>query len=245
MIIMSDNIKLNATLERPKGIDRCPLCIIIHGFTGNSEEPHLIAVADTMLRNGIAALRVDMYGHGKSEGIFEMHNLYKWLNNGLDIIDYARNLDFVTDIYLCGHSQGGLTVMLLAAMEKERIKALIPLSPATVIPDGARTGNLLGIKFDPVNLPDHLLIWDDKKLNNNYIRVAQTIDLDKAIAAYKGKTFIAIGGADETVDYHDAELAASKYADCKFEIIPEDTHCFDRHLDQMASAVESFIRSIK
>ena len=244
MIIKSDGIDLNAILDKPEDKDKCPICIIIHGFTGNCEENHLKAVADVMNKLGIATLRVDMYGHGKSGGTFRMHNLYKWLNNGLDIIDYARNLDFVTDIYLCGHSQGGLTAMLLAALEKDRIKALLPLSPATAIPEGARTGNLLGIQFDPDNIPDYLPVWDDRKLDNNYVRVAQTIDVDKAIAAYKGKTFIAIGGADATVDYRDAKQVASKYADCKFVIIPGDTHCFDHHVDQMASAVEDFMLSI-
>ncbi len=241
---MSDNIELNAVLERPEGVARGPLCIIIHGFTGNLEEAHLAAVSDKMLENNIATLRVDMYGHGRSGGTFEHHNLFKWLNNGLDIIDYARKLDFVTDIYLCGHSQGGLLVMLLAAMERDRIKALIPLSPATMIPDGARNGNLLGMEFDPEKLPPFLPVWDDRKLDNNYIRVAQTIDVEKAIAAYNGKALIVIGEADATVDYRDAERVASKYADCKFVIIPGDTHCFDRHVDQMASAVEDFMLSI-
>lgn len=244
MIIKSDGIDLNAILVNPDNKDKCPICIIVHGFTGNCEEAHLTAVADTMHKLGIATLRVDMYGHGKSGGSFEHHNLYKWLNNGLDVIDYARDLDFVTDIYLCGHSQGGLTAMLLAAMERDTVKALLPLSPATVIPEGARKGNLLGIDFDPDDLPEFLPVWDDRKLDNNYIRVAQTIDVDKAIEAYKGKTFIAIGSADATVNCRDAEAVAAKYDDCRFVLIPDDTHCFDFHVDEMASAVEEFMRSI-
>ena len=64
------------------------------------------------------------------------------------VIDYALKLPFVTDLYLLGHSQGGLTAVLAAALKHEKIKALVPMSPALMIPDGARSGNLLGIFWE-------------------------------------------------------------------------------------------------
>ena len=125
MYILDDGIKLNAKLDMPKnGAEKCPICVIIHGFTGHMEERHIIAVQEAMNELGVATLRVEMYGHGGSDGEFKDHTLYKWLSNAMAAIDYARKLDFVTDVYLCGHSQGGLTAMLLAGMEKDRIKAL-------------------------------------------------------------------------------------------------------------------------
>ena len=39
--------------------------------------------------------------------------------------------------------------MLAAGMRADDFKAAIPMSPAIVIPDGARKGNLLGQPFDP------------------------------------------------------------------------------------------------
>ena len=165
MYIDCDGLKLNAYLDMPKGNpEKCPLCIIIHGFTGHSEERHIVAVQETLNEIGVATLRADMYGHGKSDGKFEDHTLFKWLTNILAVVDYAKKLDFVTDIYMTGHSQGGLSVMLAAAMERDIIKALIPLSPAAMIPEIARTGELLGLKFDPENIPDVLEAWDGRKL---------------------------------------------------------------------------------
>ena len=120
MYIMDDGIRLNAKLDMPENHgEKCPLVIVIHGFTGHMEERHIVAVSQTLNSIGYATLRVDMYGHGHSDGKFEDHTLYKWLTNALTVIDYAWNLDFVTDLYLCGHSQGGLTVMLAAAMKRE------------------------------------------------------------------------------------------------------------------------------
>ena len=110
MQIIDDGIRLNAKLDMPTGnMGKCPLVIVIHGFTGHMEERHITAVSDLFNQMGLATLRVDMYGHGNSDGKFENHTLYKWINNAIAVIDYARSLHFVTDIYLCGHSQGGAT----------------------------------------------------------------------------------------------------------------------------------------
>lgn len=242
---MSDNIELNAVLEKPDNVDKCPLCFIIHGFTGNCEERHLLAVAETMRRNGIATLRVDMYGHGKSDGRFEDHTLYKWLTNGMDVIDHIRTLGFVTDIYLCGHSQGALLAILLAGMERDTVSKLFALSPAVMIPDEARRGQTLGISYDPLNLPPSIPIWNGCNLDSNYIRVAQTIDVDAAIEKIRIKTFIANGSLDATVDPSIASEAARKFADCIYVEVPGDTHCYDNNLEYLTSELDRYLISTK
>ncbi len=246
MYIIDDGIKLNAKLDMPEqGAEKCPLCIVIHGFTGHIEENHIVAVAKGLNQIGVATLRVDMFGHGNSDGEFREHNLYKWLNNILAVVDYAKKLEFVTDIYICGHSQGGLVVTLAAAMERDTIKALIPLSPAYVIIEGAKQGMLLGQPFDPEHIPDELVSWDGLTLNGNYIRVAQTINLDEAIEKFQGPVFIVHGDADETVPVQYAIDASKKFKNCKLELIKDDSHCYDNHLDLMVEAVKNFVNEIK
>ena len=92
MFITDDGIKLDAILEKPNKNGKCPLMIIIHGFTGNKDERHLLAVSKMFNEIGLATLRVDMYGHGKSEGEFSNHTLFKWMTNAMTIIDYAIKL---------------------------------------------------------------------------------------------------------------------------------------------------------
>lgn len=41
---MDDGIRLNVKLDRP-ATGKCPLAIVIHGFTGHMEERHITAVA--------------------------------------------------------------------------------------------------------------------------------------------------------------------------------------------------------
>ena len=194
----------------------------------------------TMNEIGFATLRVDMYGHGHSDGAFKDHTLYKWLTNDLTVLDYARGLDFVTDIYLCGYSQGGLTVMLAAALKHDCIKGLIPMSPACMIPELARKGELLGLKFDPDHVPDVLESWD-RELDGNYARVAQTIHVEEAIARYNGPTLIVHGDADEAVPVEYGIEAAKAYSNAKLVLIPGDTHCYDHHLDQVTDAVRAWL----
>jgi alpha/beta superfamily hydrolase len=242
MYIDCDGIKLNAYLDMPKGNqEKCPLCIIIHGFTGHSEERHIVAVQEVLNEIGVATLRADMYGHGKSDGKFENHTLFKWLTNILAVVDYAKKLDFVTDIYMTGHSQGGLCVMLAAAMERDIIKALIPLSPAAMIPEIARSGELLGIRFDPENIPEMLEAWDGRCLNGNYARVAQTIRVEDAVDRYTKPVLIIHGDKDEAVPYEYSVRFSKQYRNCKLVTISGDNHCYDHHLEMVTEAVKEFM----
>ena len=134
--------------------------------------------------------------------------------------------------------------MLAAAMYRERIAGLIPLSPAWHIPEDCRRGEILGIEFDPEHLPDELLLWDDNVVTGDYLRVAQMIDTEKAIDRYTAPVLIVHGSADESVPVEHGREAADRYVNSTFIEIPGDTHCFDYHMDEMAAAVGRWLRDI-
>lgn len=237
-----DGIRLHAKLDYPEGFEeKCPLMLLFHGFTGHMEERHILAIADTALEEGMAVLRVDSYGHGKSEGEFRNHTLYKWVTGALTAVDYAKQLDFVTDLYLCGHSQGGLLVALVAGMCQDVFKAVIPMSPALMIPENARHGSLLGQSFDPVHIPDTLVSWDGRELDGNYVRVAQTIHVEDEIDRYQGPVCLIHGDADEAVPLECSVQAAKRYANAVLEVIPGDTHCYDYHLELVCEKLKAFL----
>ncbi|MBP5587248.1 MAG: alpha/beta fold hydrolase [Treponema sp.] len=234
-----DGIRLHSKLEKPEGLDKCPLCILIHGFTGQMEEDHLLAVQDAMVSCGVAVLRVEMYGHGKSDGEFKNHTLYKWIANALAVVKYAKKLNFVTDLYLSGHSQGGLLTILVGGMCNDDFKAIIPLSPALCIPVDARKGSMLGAEFDPIHIPE-TISSGDWELSADYVRVAQTIHPEDEIARYEGHVLIIHGTDDETVPFSYAEQAQKLYKNAKLVAIKGDDHCFTRHVDKLAEAVRDF-----
>ena len=243
--INDDGIRLHCKLDMPvEETDKCPLVIVIHGLTGDMEEPHITAIAERMNQLGFATLRAEMYGHGKSEGRFEDHNMFKWILNGLKVIDYARSFDFVTDLYLAGHSQGGLLTVLLGGLRNNQFKAILPLSPAMLIPEGARNGEMLGMKFDPDNIPDVISI-PKYDLNGDYMRVAQLIHAEDAVRKYHGKVFIVHGDEDEAIPLHYSEELQKMYDDCELVVIHGDDHCYTRQLDQVLDAITEFLKKQK
>jgi alpha/beta superfamily hydrolase len=237
--INCDGLRLHAKLDRPEGTEKCPLCILIHGFTGHMEEDHIIAAQKAMNDAGVAVLRAEMYGHGKSDGEFRYHTLYKWVTNALAVVRYAKSLDFVTDLYISGHSQGGLLTMLIGGMCRNDFKAILPLSPAWMIPDGAREGHLLGMEFDPKSIPETLGGWG-LELDGDYVRVAQTIHVEDEIARYDGPVLIVHGDADEVVPFDYAKKAQELYRNAKLVPVHGADHCFNGHLEEMAEAIKQF-----
>lgn len=234
-----DGMGLHAKIERPEGAGKSPLCILIHGLSGHMEEDHIIRAKDAMLDSGVAVLRVEMYGHGKSYGEYRDHTMYKWVTNALAVVKYAKSLDFVTDLYMSGHSQGGFLTILIAGMCPDDLAAIIPLSPAVHIPELARSGKLLGYRYDPEHIPE-VLIKDQWILGGDYVRVAQTLHVEDEIRRYNGPVYIVHGDADETVPYSYAEWAAGLYRNATLVPVHGADHCFTTTLDELYEAVKAF-----
>ena len=228
-----DGIRLHAKLDRPEGLEKTPLCIVVHGLTGHMEEPHLCAVSETMNDLGIATLRVELYGHGQSDGAFEDHDLAKWLHNLDTVTDYAKSLDFVTDLYLCGHSQGGLAVVIQAGRRPEEYKAILPLAPALMIPRLAK-------QFPEDEIPD-CFYFHEQRIAQGYILANRALDVDAAIRNYHGPVLLVQGMADTTIVPQDTVDAAKVYENATLVTIDGDTHCFDYHLDKVVEAVKEFM----
>lgn len=240
--INNDGIRLHAKLDRPDDTVKGPLCILIHGFTGHMEEEHIVTAQKAMNEAGVSVLRAEMYGHGKSDGKFRDHTLYKWVTNALAVVAYARRLDFVTELYMCGHSQGGLLTMLIAGMCADEFSAILPLSPAWMIPENARDGIVLGNRFDTGHIPEKLAS-ESWEISGDYIRTAQTIHVEGAISRFKGKVFIVHGDEDPIVPYSYAEKAAELYNNAELSPIHGADHCFTGCLDELADSIKSFFES--
>ena len=246
MFITDEGIRLNAKLDYPEqDPEQFPLVILVHGITGDIEERHIRGIAAAMNRAGFGTLRVDLYGHGKSQGSFRDHDILKWVHNIVTVIDRVKQLDFVTEVYLCGHSQGGLAVMLAAAERPEALAGLIPLSPAWMIPETVRHGTILGHDFDPEQLPEEVALDPEHVLGRNYFAVAKTIHPEQAIAAYKGPVLLIHGAEDETVPLAWSERAEMLYDRVLLCVIDEDTHCYDVNLDEVERNVVEWLQGAR
>ena len=238
-----DNIPLHAKLDFPADPkEKYPLLIIEHGYTGHMEERHIVGIAKAANEIGFAVLRIELYGHGQSGGAFKNHTVLKWVDEMMTVLDYAASLDFVSDIYLAGHSQGGLTAILTAGAQRDRIKALIPLAPAIIIRDAALQGTTFGVRFDPEHIPDEIVMDEVHTLSGDYFRAAQMLPVEEAIRRYDRPVLIVHADTDESVPVSYAEWAAGLYKDCTLKIIEGDTHCYDRKLEEVLESVTTFLK---
>lgn len=242
--IDQDGFKLHAKLDFPKSAkEKMPLVILVHGLTGHMEEEHIIAASQAITEVGMACLRVEMYGHGKSDGEFKNHNVMIWVNELLYVISYAKKLDFVTDLFLAGHSQGGLTIMLTAALAADKLKAIMPLSPATVIKESCANGNFFGHRFNWEEIPEELHFWDNAMVTDNYVRIGRILPIDEAIAGFNKPVCIIHGTADTSVPVSYGMEADSKYKNSKLVLIKDADHCYVNHLEEMSEAIKEFLNT--
>ena len=112
------------------------------------------------------------------------------------VIHWAQEQGF-DELYLSGHSQGGLVATLVAGMNPDRIKGLILRAPAFMIPQCARDGNMLGQQFDPDHIPDVINTIKGLELDGDYLRVAQMIHVEDALVRFKGPVLILHGDQDD------------------------------------------------
>ncbi len=233
-------VRLVGILERPAP-EPGPLVLVLHGFTSSKDRTHTLMACEAMGEAGFSTLRFDLYGHGESGGEFPKHTLPKWISNTLAVISWAERQDFITELWLSGHSQGGLTAALAAARVPERVKGLILRAPAFMIPRCAREGSMLGVRFDPAQIPETFPTIKGLTLEAEYIRSAQRICVEAAIDAFPGPVLLLHGTADDVVPLKDVEAAACRYRNCKLELIPGETHHFDRAPEQMKTLIRSWL----
>ena len=236
MFIQSGGVQLSCELEIHS--DDAPLAVILHGITGNKQERHIVGAADALSRAGFGTLRVDLFGHGESGRSFSEHTIPKWVRNALDVLDHACTVS--NRVLLCGHSQGGLTAMLAGEERREKLSGLILLSPAWSIPDGARKGDLLGMRFDPGQVPERLELPNKGvSVGREYVQTAQSIRIGKP--AFSGPVLIIHGEADQTVPVSWSKELVRRYRNAGLVTIPGDTHCYDHHLDTVREAVSAWV----
>lgn len=246
IMIPDDGIVLSAVLETPEGMEgeeKLPLVIILHGFGSAKDRIHTLQTAEAMRSAGFATLRLDLFGHGESGGEFGRHTLYKWIGNTLTAIGHMRSMGY-RDLYLSGHSQGGLTAALAGAVEPDRIRGLILRAPAFLIPEGARRGSLLGYTFDPDRIPDAIPLPQGVILGGDYIRVAQAVHAEDA-DRFKGPVLILQGTEDDVVPPETVRPFAARYADCELAEIEGEGHHFDRRPEEMMNLIRNFMEKLR
>lgn len=109
------------------------LAFVMHGLSGNKEEPHIKTITKAFIDNKYSVVRFDTTNtFGESDGDYEQATTTNYFQDLEDVINWAKKQDFYQEPFvLVGQSLGGLCVTLYTEKFPNLIKALAPI--ATVI----------------------------------------------------------------------------------------------------------------
>jgi uncharacterized protein len=204
----------------PAGADGDALLVIGHGVTANKDRAFLVALAEAVAAEGIAALRVSFSGNGESEGRFEDSTITK------EVADLGCVLDAVEAsgpwrVAYAGHSMGG-AVGVLRASEDPRITALVSLAGMV------RTAQFAERKFGDQR-PGASLMWDKPEcpLSQTFLDDMRLIGsvLDRA-PRIEVPWLLVHGDADTVVPVEDTLDAARAAPNATTALLPGADHLF-------------------
>ena len=251
---LHEKVSVDATALLVGDIDRpasssgkVPMAIILHGLTGDRNEPHLVAVADSLNAAGIATTKFDFNGHGESGGEFVNMTLDNEFEDALAIFGYVSSLPWVDKdrIYLVGHSQGGLEAGIVAGkLGKDKISKVVLLAPAACICTMAQSGSMFGIDFSTGELPEYIDFWKGTHLGKNYLLSARDMDVYGRTSKYDGPVLILQGLSDGKDLIRDAEAYTSYLKNVKYVPLEGLSHTVPEDVSLPAHLTREFLTSI-
>lgn len=123
----ADALQLAGTLTLPKGAGSFPAVVLITGSGPQDRDETLfghrpfLVLADHLTRRGIAVLRVDDRGVGKSTGNFDKATVEDFAKDVLAGMEYLKSRKEIDGkrMGLIGHSEGGTVASLVASRSTE------------------------------------------------------------------------------------------------------------------------------
>lgn len=239
---------LFAILQRPvdNGKTKIPLVILCHGFSGNCQSQLFDEIADNLLQNGIATLRFDFNGHGRSEGRFQDMTVLNEIEDLKNVIKWGEQQLWVKNISLLGHSQGGVVASMTAGELGDGIvKSVVLMAPAAVLRDDAIRGNTMGAIYDPWNMTaDYVqLPFGGLKLGRNYIETAVNLPIYETALNYEGPVLVIHGTHDRVVPYTYGERYNQGYRHGTIKLIPGEDHGFSVNTSEAALLASDWLIS--
>ena len=244
IVIHGPKGKLSATVNKPelKAGEKCPMVILMHGFMSNKRLEPFKTIAGQLEEAGIAAMRFDFDGHGKSDGMFCEMTVETELADAKSVYEYVLGLDYVSKIALAGHSQGGVVAGMTAGkLGSDRIACLVQLAAAAVLKDDAIHGVLMGRRYDPKDLPDHLKVFFHK-VGRSYFAVAQVLPIFETSGAYDGPVCLIHGKDDTAVPFSYSEHYHEVYAHSELHLLDGEDHTFSRRRPEVIATTVDFLK---
>lgn len=238
--------KLSMKLSLPRGFDTatgsCHLVILMHGIFSSKDYPPLPNIARALAREGIASLRFDFDGHGRSEGRMENMTIARELADARAVWDYVASLPYVSGVSLLGHSQGGVIASMTAGSPDLNPEALILLAPGAVIKEATQGGHFFGNAYDPHDPPAYIKCFHHYKLGRAYLTETQQLDIFGASKPYQGPACIIHGTDDGIVPLWCSEKYHALYSPrSEMHLVQGENHLIIKKRRQVIALILDFL----
>ena len=246
--IDGDHGKLQAVIQKPdlKPGQQCPMVVFCHGFGGTKEGPLFELITDSLQKHGIASIRFDFNGHGESEGKFEDMTVPNEINDAKKVVEYVRDLRYVSKVALVGHSQGGVVASMTAGELGSDISAVVLMAPAAVLRDDAIRGSTFGKQYNPLDPPEYVELWGPQRLGRNYIKTAFSLPIYETAANYHGPALIIHGNGDRIVPYTYGLRFHQQWKGSEYVLQEYFDHGFSQNIYRTTDIVSDFLlRTLK
>ena len=207
------------------------------------------SLAKALAQAGIASIRFDFDGHGKSEGRMQDMTIEKEIADAMAIWEYAKSLPYVTQIGLLGHSQGGV----IASMTAGRLAAaggcvpagVVLLAPGSVIKQACQGGKFFNARFDPADPPEFIRCWGTMKLGREYLLTTQQLDIYGTAAAYQGPVLLLHGTKDSIVPMWCSEQYLETYGSRATLVkVDGENHLITRRKKEICNRTVAFFQEV-
>ncbi len=245
---------INMKVALPEGFDTrsdsCPMVILMHGIFSSEAYNPMPQIAKELAKVGIASIRFDFNGHGRSEGRIQDMTVEKEIADAMAIWTYVKGLPYVSSIGLLGHSQGGVIASMTAgrlADAGESPAGLVLLAPGSVIQEACQGGKFFSARFDPQDPPEYIKIWGGLyKLGREYILETQKLDIFGTAAHYKGPVRLIHGTKDKIVPMWCSEKYQETYGTDAAELFKVEggDHTIARKRREVVALTVAFFQRI-
>ena len=221
-----------ATLYMPDHTAPVPAVLMLHGFGSSKDEVGGMYAreARALAEKGIASLRIDFAGFGKSEGDTGSTTIDLQLANAKAALDALKKSEDVDParVGVLGFSLGGGIATLLAGDSGSEVKSLVTWSSVGDFQsdflgelgqkafDRAKEDGIVGLDLG----------WRTIALKQSFFDSLAKFKIDDAIAAYGGAYLTIAGAKDFSAGYTDRFVGLSKSQTKEAWVVPDGDHIY-------------------
>lgn len=234
-----ENVKgfvLRGYLQLPENATK--IVVMFHGFTGNKTEHngHFRHLARKLASQGVASLRMDYHGNGESDGEFYDFSFNDALDDAIRMIDYAKKVENIKEVYILGFSMGGAIASLVA--NDKNCDKLVLISAAANMPI------LASNKMDSWRKLDNGNVYlNGFELSPKFAEELKNKDMYYNTINYNKDVLIIQAKNDMAVPYLYGVKYAVRYKNSRLHLIKESGHGYDslENANELYSKIIDFL----